>query len=83
MAKTIIATAKHDCNVTLTMSLDSISLNKLQVVKGEKINFPVHKDEVLSSPRIVEVLGTVVLSFVMVYFLCLRIVEILTMKKSN
>jgi len=51
------AIAKRDCQVTLTTSLDSISLNRMDVKKGQEINLPVYKDEEIKSKRVSEILG--------------------------
>ncbi len=50
------AIAKHDCTVTATLSLESISLNRMSVEKGHVINLPVHEDKELHDP-IARVLG--------------------------
>lgn len=51
------AIAKHDCQVTLTTSLDSISLNRMDVKKGQAIELPAYKDETFPDGKISEVLG--------------------------
>ena len=51
------AIAKHDCEVTLTTSLDSISLNRMAVKKGQEINLPVYKDEEIKSEQVAEIIG--------------------------
>lgn len=51
------AIAKHDCSVTLTTSLDALSLNRMVVLKGQEIVLPVYKDEILPDGKISDVLG--------------------------
>lgn len=51
------AIAKHDCEVTLTTSLNSISLNRMSVKKGQTIELPVYKDEEIKSEKISSILG--------------------------
>lgn len=51
------AVAKHDCSVTLTTSLEALSLNRMSVQKGQEINLPVFKDETLPDGKIADVLG--------------------------
>jgi hypothetical protein len=42
------AIAKHDCFVTKTLSLSATDLNRIEVKKGEVIDFPIYGDEELS-----------------------------------
>lgn len=51
------AIAKHDCSVTLTTSLESLSLNRMGVRKGQEIEFPVYEDKELPDGEIADVLG--------------------------
>jgi len=51
------AIAKHDCSVTLTTSLESLSLNRMPVSKGQVIELPVFEDKELPDGKIAEVLG--------------------------
>jgi hypothetical protein len=51
------AIAKHDCNVTLYVDLNSISLNQMRIKKGQVIELPVHEDKKIQSPKIAELLG--------------------------
>lgn len=51
------ARAKRDCEVTLTMDLNSISLNRMSVSKGQVINLPVYSDEKIKSKTLSEILG--------------------------
>lgn len=51
------AIAKHDCQVTLTTSLDSISLNRMDVKKGQTIELSVYKDEEIKSEQVSAILG--------------------------
>ena len=51
------AIAKHDCSVTLTTSLESLSLNRMSVSKGQEIELPVFEDKELPDGKIAEVLG--------------------------
>lgn len=51
------AIAKHNCAVTLTTSLEILSLNRMNVKKGFVFDLPVHKDEKLKSAPIVKLLG--------------------------
>lgn len=44
------AIAKHDCSVTLSLSLESISLNRASVKKGDVLEYPVHRDTELKKP---------------------------------
>lgn len=56
-AKKIRAIAKRDCSVTLYVSLDSISLNRMSVQKGQAIEFEVHEDKELPEGPVSETLG--------------------------
>ena len=51
------AIAKHDCSVTLTTSLESLSLNRMSVTKGQEIELPVFEDKELPDGEAAEVLG--------------------------
>jgi len=51
------AIAKHDCSVTLTMSLDCLSLNRMNVAKGQEIELPVFEDKELPDGKVAEILG--------------------------
>lgn len=56
MSKTV-AIAKHNCEVTLYVSLDSISFNKRKIKKGTKIDLPVYKDQIIKDEDIAIFLG--------------------------
>ena len=47
---TMKAKAKHDCSVTLCLDLNSISLNRASVKKGDVLEFPVFRDRKLGPP---------------------------------
>lgn len=51
------AIAKHDCSVTLTTSLESLSLNRMSVSKGQEIELPVFEDKELPDGKVAEELG--------------------------
>ena len=51
------AIAKHDCSAALTTSLDSISLNRMAVSKGQIIELPVYKDITFPDGKFTYVLG--------------------------
>jgi hypothetical protein len=50
------AIAKHDCSVALTLSLDTLSLNRMSIKQGDIIDFPVYLDKKLNKP-ISDILG--------------------------
>lgn len=51
------AIAKHDIGVTLYFDLNSISLNRMTILRGQEITDPVVNDENLTG-KISEILGT-------------------------
>lgn len=42
------AIAKHDCTVGLWIDLNSLSLNRMEVKKGDVLEFPIHEDKELT-----------------------------------
>ena len=57
------AIAKHDCSVTLTTSLDMLSLNRMMVRKGDKISFPVYLDKEITG-QVAEAIGNRTVVFI-------------------
>lgn len=51
------AIAKHDCTVQLTTSLNTLSLNRMAVSKGQVIELPVYEDKTLPDGFIADRLG--------------------------
>lgn len=51
------AIAKHDCSVTLTTSLEALSLNRMAISKGQEIELPVYEDKMLPDGKVADVLG--------------------------
>lgn len=44
------AIAKHDCSVTLTLDLNTLSLNRIGVKKGDVLEYPIREDKELKMP---------------------------------
>ena len=55
--KTTKAKAKLDTRVIKTLSLNSISLNLIEVKKGQTIELPAHKDITITNPSVIKTLG--------------------------
>lgn len=51
------AIAKHDCAVTLYVDLNSLSFNRMEIKKGDVIEFPVHEDKKIEHKKVAEALG--------------------------
>lgn len=59
----IRAIAKHDCNVILATSLDSLSFNQHFVATGTCLEMPVNFIEINKHPKIKQVLGEMCVAF--------------------
>lgn len=57
------ATAKHDCSVTLTTDMDSLSLNRVPILKGQVLDLPVYRDELVKNKQIAEAIGERAVAF--------------------